>query len=134
MDKPRILVVDDDRAHVASVSGIIVRAGYAVRGESKVEDGLDAVTRERFDIVLTGYRFDHSAVTMTSVIGEFARAASSGLIMLTASADMTIEADARLLGVAAFLIKPVTAAVLLLTIRELLAHPGRSAYSPPRPV
>lgn len=134
MDKPRILVVDDDRAHVASVSVLIARAGYAVRGESKVEDGLDALRRQRFDIVLMGYRFDHSAVTMTSVIGEFASAASSGLIMLTAFADMTIEADARLLGVTAFLVKPVTAAVLLLTIRELLADPGRPAYYPPGPV
>lgn len=136
IDQPRrILVVDDNFGHITSVSDILEKAGYEVRSESKVEHGLRAAKEERFDIVLMGYRFDDSAVTMTSVIGEFAREAS--VIMLTGFEDQTIEEDALLLGAGAFLVKPVTAAVLLRTIKRLLTLPypllrNRRAGGPPR--
>jgi DNA-binding NtrC family response regulator len=121
--QPRVLVVDDDLAHIAAVSGIMERAGYEVRGESTVEHGLRVVREERFDVVLMGYRFDHSEIAMTSVIGDFAGEASSGVIMLTAFADATIEADARLLGVSAFMLKPVNPALLIGKLAELMDDP-----------
>lgn len=65
-----------------------------------------------------------SAITMTNVIGNFAKEVSAGIIMLTAFRDSTIEKDARLLGVSVFLTKPVDAEVLLRTIVQLLAKPS----------
>lgn len=118
----RVLIVDDDPEDVELVSQILQAAGYEVRSASDTRSGLRTADQERFEVVVLDHRFNNSPIVGISVVSEFARRSAAGVVMLTAFGDEDLEKDARMLGAAAYLTKPVDSEALVRTIARLIAQ------------
>lgn len=126
---PTILVVDDDpsvREHVARVLSVELPGARVVTAESGPA-GLDALARERIDVIVSDQR-------MPGMEGSDFLAAASALsqatrrILLTAFADIDVAARALNQGhIHRLLQKPVTRDALSLAVRELLDDLARAA-------
>ena len=55
---PRILLVDDEEAVVATLRGVLELDGYDVTATTSGNDALDLIRAEHFDVVLTDLRID----------------------------------------------------------------------------
>ena len=51
-DKPRILIIDDDRAFRVGTGALLADEGYEVDAEPGGDPGLERLRRERYDMVL----------------------------------------------------------------------------------
>jgi two-component system sporulation sensor kinase A len=133
--QPRILTVDDDSEARLAVQAILERERMHVTPADSAEDGLDALSRAYFDLVITDFRMAHK--TGLDLIQE-TRDHGVGVpfILLTAEADLAIRKKAADMGVAATLSKPVRRRLLLDQVDRALStsrlHDGRPPAEPDR--
>jgi CheY-like chemotaxis protein len=130
----KILIVDDDRDLVESLSQVLRVKGYDVAAAYRGADGLRAVRTERPDLVILDVMMETD--TAGFEVADQIRSPRSGsryaavrnvpLIILTAIGQVTNSrfsldpADNFLPGVEAFLTKPVDIDELLAAIARLL--------------
>jgi CheY-like chemotaxis protein len=130
----KILIVDDDRDLVESLSQVLRVKGYDVAAAYRGSDGLRAVRTERPDLVILDVMMETD--TAGFEVADQIRSPRSGsryaevrnvpLIILTAIGQVTNSrfsldpADSFLPGVEAFLTKPVDVDELLAAIARLL--------------
>ncbi|MDE2582048.1 MAG: response regulator [Rhodospirillales bacterium] len=129
----RVLVVEDDETNRALLGAALARSGFtafpAASGEEAVRmaehDGLDAVL---LDLVLPGMSGLETASRIRALPG---RSASIPIIVLTARADATVEAECRAAGVTAMVAKPADLDRLAQRMRAWIAAAPRPAASGP---
>jgi PAS domain S-box-containing protein len=117
----RILLVDDERAITAFLHTALENIGYTVIAfnDSRAAAKYFQANAQAFDLVL-------SDLTMPNLTGDRLAAQVLGqrpklpVILLTGCAEFFSEAQARELGVAAYLMKPVSTRKLAEVIREVL--------------
>ena len=132
--KLRVLVADDNPTNREVLGKILERGGHEATMVADGEQALDAVERDRYDIVLLDRNMPRmggveALQAMRLMTGAFAR-----LPILILSADVTPEARRECLeaGADAFLSKPIEAARLLEQIQGLVA--GKPPEVPQVPV
>ena len=121
MSNPKILIIDDDRALVALLSRWLRDAGYEVVAALDPVQGMMSAKREAPELVL-------SDVVMPAGGGmpllEKLLLDKAPVIVMTASSDPKLEAEAKSAGAAGFLKKPVDPSALRALVEELLGPPS----------
>ena len=131
--KPRVLLVEDDRAVRSALMGSLESAGFDVIGVEEAGPALDVLARRRIDVVITDYHLPGIAgLDLLAAI----RGTAPGTILILYSGGMTEElaAEARDYGVAVVLEKPISAELLIAAVRRAQETSDRGSASPePRP-
>jgi DNA-binding response OmpR family regulator len=100
-----VLVVDDEGAIRYSVSKTLQRVGYTVSEAASGEEALDAMKKDRYDVVLTDIRMPGlTGVELLKRIKEVAPDAI--VILMTGYASLGTAVEALRLGAHDYLIKP----------------------------
>ncbi|MBK5275776.1 MAG: response regulator [Desulfuromonadales bacterium] len=105
-DKPKILVVDDDRRMVKTICDILRVKGYETLPAYSGEEAVQMVNGEEFDCVLMD-------IKMPGINGvdalKMIKGVSSGtpVVMMSANASFEQAEEARLHGAASVLTKPI---------------------------
>jgi CheY-like chemotaxis protein len=129
MNEPRILVADDDKDAVQSLTALLRHEGYEVRGVHRGAEVLEAVFHFAPDVVLLDIGMPQmSGYDVARTLRERYGSARPALIAVT---GRTAEADrqqARAAGFEHHVAKPYEPLALLRLIGELSgAAPGRAA-------
>lgn len=124
MEKPRILVVDDEREARELLKDFLEAKGYAVVTASNGAEALTAVQEHRphlilLDIMMPGM----NGLKVLRRIREIDR--NVGVLMLTAVSDSYIARQAMYEGAYDYLTKPLNLAYLELSILTGLAQQDR---------
>ncbi|HYG56269.1 MAG TPA: ATP-binding protein, partial [Burkholderiales bacterium] len=122
--KLHILVADDNPTNREVVARILERGGHQATLVANGEQALDAVERERFDLVLLDRNMPGmSGIEALKAIRVMMRGADRVPVAML-SADVTPEAkrEAQDAGVDAFLAKPIEASRLLREVQALVGE------------
>ncbi len=112
-----VLLVEDDLSQLADAWGILEAVGCRITSAESAETALRAVERTRFDVILT----DNILPGMTGLQAlPLLRASGAPVIVMSSQHGPDTEKDARLLGAAAFIKKPLVLDELSRLIREAL--------------
>ena len=129
MSEPRILVADDDKDAVLTLSLLLREQGYEVRGVHRGAEVLDAVFNFAPDVVLLDIGMPQmSGYDVARTLRERYGSARPALIAVTGRAGETDRQQARAAGFEHHVAKPYEPRALLRLIGELSgAAPGRGA-------
>jgi two-component system sensor histidine kinase RpfC len=130
--KLRVLVADDNPVNREVISKILERAGHTVTASHDGEGALDALERERYDIVLLDRNMPGMGGAEALQALRLMTRGRERLPVIMLSADVTLEAKREALeaGADAFLPKPIEALKLLDEI-QLLAAPKAAEGAAP---
>jgi DNA-binding NtrC family response regulator len=120
-EKPRILIIDDDRAFRVGTGALLADEGYEVDAEPGGDAGLDRLRQERYDMVLLDLRMQGR--TGLSVLEELRGSGNDvPVLMLTGFATVDSAVHALKLGADDYLTKPCDNALLRTKIKTVLAR------------
>ena len=125
MKGPRVLVVDDDMDTVQLLTGLLQTAGYTVLTALDPSQAVMQAQREGPALILTDILMP--AGGGLSVLKRLKMSTKTGIIpiiVLTASQDPEIEAQALAAGATRFIRKPWDNAALLEAIKTVLSGEG----------
>jgi len=117
----RILLIDDEKAVVEPVQGLLEHLGYEVVSETRAVEALEVFRADpdRFDIVITDHTMPH--MTGQDLAGEFLRIRPGiPIILCTGFAKPSISEAAKASGIREVIAKPVVIHKLAETIRNVL--------------
>jgi response regulator NasT len=127
--KGKILVVDDDRLVLATLSHGLIQAGYAVIDADNGDDAILLAREHRPDLALLDIRMEgKSGFDVAAYLREYCQ---MPFMFLSAFADDATIAQVKALGAVAYLVKPldirqivpaVEAAFANLAVRRAEAH------------
>jgi response regulator NasT len=130
-DKGKILVVDDDRLVLATVSHGLAQAGYAVIDADNGDDAILLAREHRPDLALLDIRmegmsgFDVAAYLRDQLHVPF--------MFLSAFADDETVQKVKALGAVAYLVKPLDIGQILPTVAAAFGNlPARGAGAAPQ--
>ena len=120
-DKPRILIIDDDRAFRVGTGALLADEGYDVDAAPGGDAGLDRLRADRYDMVLLDLKMEGR--TGLSVLEELRGSGNDvPVLMLTGFATVDSAVHALKLGADDYLTKPCDNALLRSKIRAILAR------------
>jgi two-component system response regulator HydG len=120
-DRPRILIIDDDRAFRVGTGALLADEGYEVEAAPGADQGLEKLRAERFDMVLLDLKMQGR--TGLSVLEEVRGSGNDvPVLMLTGFATVDSAVQALKLGADDYLTKPCDNALLRSKIRAILAR------------
>lgn len=112
-----ILLIEDDLAQLADAWDILEALGYRITAAECAEAALRCAEQTRFDLILT----DNILPRMTGFQAlPRLRASGSPVIVMSSQYGPDMEKDARLLGAAAFIKKPLVVKELSRLVRQAL--------------
>jgi CheY-like chemotaxis protein len=129
MNEPRILVADDDKDAVLSLTALLREEGYEVRGVHRGVDVLQAIFHFAPDVVLLDIGMPQmTGYDVARTLRERYGSARPALIAVTGRTDESDRQQARAAGFEHHVAKPYEPRALLRLIGELSrAAPGRGA-------
>ncbi len=114
-DPVHVLLVEDDPSQLADAWGILEAIGCRVAAAESAEAAFRAIERTHFDVILT----DNILPGMTGFQAlPRLRASGTPVIVMSSQHGPDTEKDARLLGAAAFIMKPLAVKELSRLIRQ----------------
>ncbi|MBI5243596.1 MAG: response regulator [Elusimicrobia bacterium] len=113
----KVLIVDDEDIVREMLARQLKGWGHEVRLAASAEEALDLLGRESVDAVL----LDNVLTGMTGLqaLAEVRKRSQAPAILMTGHFDPEFEKDARLLGAAAVLAKPLDAETLRLALERI---------------
>ena len=121
----RILIADDEPNILVSLEFLMKREGYEVLVARDGQQALEAIVRERPDLVLLDVMMPlKSGFDVCQAVRADESLASVKILMLTAKGRETDVAKGTALGADAYVTKPFSTRELAARVRELL---GREA-------
>lgn len=121
MSRKKILVVDDEPNIVISLEFLMKRAGYEVAVARDGLEALQAIARERPDLVLLDVMMPHkSGFEVLQAVRADDALAATRIVMLTAKGRDTDVAKGTALGADAYLTKPFSTRELVQTVEQIL--------------
>lgn len=119
--KKKILIVDDEKGLVLSLSTLLKSQGYSVIAANDSLYGISVAHQEKPDLVIldVGLPAGGGLYVLKSLKGSI-KTNDIPVLMLTGSQELALETKANNEGAAAFIRKPFEPAVLLSTIKEIL--------------
>ncbi len=117
----RILVADDNGSNRAVISKILERAGHVAELVASGEQVLDAIERERYQLIILDRNMPDMGGIQALKQLRFLRTGPERIPVIVVSADVTPEAKQECVdaGADAFLPKPIEAARLIELIADL---------------
>jgi response regulator NasT len=131
MSKGKILVVDDDRLVLATVSHGLSKAGYDIIDADNGDDAILLARQHRPDLALLDIRME--GMSGFDVAAYLRESLQTPFMFLSAFADDETVAKVQELGAVAYLVKPLDIAQILPAVDAALATVrARRAAAPPR--
>ncbi len=119
MEKPNILIVDDEKDICMALNILLTKEGYDVKEAYNGETALERITRENFDIIMTDIKMEKmdgfEVLKQAQII-----APETSVIMMTAFASVGSAVEAMRAGAADYITKPFINDEIRLTIKRLL--------------
>jgi DNA-binding response OmpR family regulator len=119
-DANKILVIDDDKTVLATLSAVLRAVGYQVITALDPVQGFMAARREKPEVIVLDLMMP--AGGGMQLLGKLS-SGKTPVVVMTALTDPTVEAEATAAGAAGFLTKPVNLESLKEIISELLPMP-----------
>lgn len=117
----KILIADDEPNIVISLEYLLRREGYAVQVARDGQEALEAIARDRPDLVLLDVMMPHkSGFEVCQAVRSDPAMAETRILMLTAKGRETDVAKGMALGANAYMTKPFSTRELVLKVAELL--------------
>ena len=104
--KPRILVVEDERAIQLALSGLLRREGYEVDVAGSGDGAISAVRANAFDLVLTDLALGRGADGMDVLRAAKKLRPECEVVMITAHGSEAIAVEAMKSGAEDYVPKP----------------------------
>lgn len=124
MSSKKVLVVDDEPNIVISLEFLMKRAGYQVAVARDGLEALEAIARERPDLVLLDVMMPHkSGFEVLQAVRADDALAATRIVMLTAKGRDTDVAKGTALGADAYLTKPFSTRDLVQAVARILGEP-----------
>jgi two-component system, cell cycle response regulator DivK len=122
MAEERILIVDDDLAHLRLVSRLLRFSGFDVRTARDARSAQDAIVAFRPRLVLLDLRLPGvDGLELARRIRADHDAGAVRIVAVTAAATREDEASARAAGCDAYVTKPIDTRALAALVVEVLA-------------
>jgi DNA-binding NtrC family response regulator len=120
-ERPRILIIDDDRAFRVGTSALLADEGYEVESAAGGDEGLERLDGGGFELVLLDLKM--AGRSGLSVLEEIRRAGNAiPVLMLTGYATVDSAVQALKLGADDYITKPCDNQALRSKIRVILAR------------
>ena len=130
-DKGRILVVDDDRLVLATVSHGLTQAGYEVIDADNGDDAILLARQHKPDLALLDIRMEgKSGFDVAAYLREYLHIP---FMFLSAFADEDTVQQVRALGAVAYLVKPLDIGQIVPTVEAAFANIASRGTVPPKP-
>jgi two-component system, response regulator PdtaR len=133
-DKGKILVVDDDRLVLATVTHGLSQAGYDVIDADNGDDAILLARQHKPDLALLDIRMEgKSGFDVAAYLREYLH---TPFMFLSAFADDETVRQVRELGAVAYLVKPLDIGQIVPTVEAAFANLGAraAAAAAPRPL
>lgn len=117
--KGRILVVDDDRLVLATVTHGLSSAGYEIIDADNGDDAILLARQHRPDLALLDIRME--GMSGFDVAAYLRESLQTPFMFLSAFADDATVAQVKALGAVAYLVKPLDIAQIVPTVEAALA-------------
>ena len=129
-----VLIVDDEKLLVRTLSNALKEVGYRISVAGSVEQAEKHLAQETaFDLILVDNRLPKgSGIDLIRRLRE--RSVRSRVILMTAYETPEVKAEARKLKVDRYLKKPFDLTVLMEEIGSLIGPGGNASGSNPRPI
>lgn len=133
MSKGKILVVDDDRLVLATVTHGLSKAGYDIIDADNGDDAILLARQHRPDLALLDIRME--GMSGFDVAAYLRESLQTPFMFLSAFADDDTVAQVKALGAVAYLVKPLDIAQIVPTVEAALvtARARKAAAAPPVP-
>ena len=119
MRKGRVLAVDDQRYFRELISGLLGQEGYEVRAVGSGEEAVQALERERFDVVVTDLVMP--GMSGTDLVRRIkATDPEQDVVVVTGVVDVRSAVDAMKLGASEYLLKPFDREALATALDSIL--------------
>jgi DNA-binding NtrC family response regulator len=115
----RILLVDDERSILMTLTAILQKNGFQVISASSAREAKEKLARDRFDLVISDLKMETDGAGFEVVKAAMEQSYKPATLLLTAYPVPQQEWSAR--GADGLLEKPTEMASLLQTITQLLA-------------
>ena len=123
MNRTKVLIADDEPNIVISLEFLMKRAGYEVCIARDGQEALDAIARERPDLVLLDVMMPRrDGFEVLQAVRADEALASTRIVMLTARGRDTDVAKGEALGADDYITKPFSTQELLAKVAEVLAR------------
>ncbi|BBN80664.1 DNA-binding response regulator [Pseudoalteromonas sp. A25] len=123
-NKKRILLVEDDKRLSHMISHVLRHEGYLVTCAFDGQVALEKVNSELYDVILLDMMLPR--LNGISVLEQILPEYTGVIIMMTASNDECLEADALALGVHDFITKPIRPHILVAKVKALSRLAGQA--------
>jgi len=121
VDAGRLLIIDDEESMLQMLSVVTSKAGYAITLARNGEEGLAALAKESFDLILCDLKMPrlngHEFLKKTSELGI-----EAPIVMMSAYAAIEDAVEAMKAGAYDFITKPFKADEALLTLERAGEH------------
>ncbi len=132
MSKGKILVVDDDRLVLATVTHGLAKAGYEIIDADNGDDAILLARQHRPDLALLDIRME--GMSGFDVAAYLRESLQTPFMFLSAFADDDTVAQVKALGAVAYLVKPLDIAQIVPTVEAaLVTARARKAAAPAAP-
>jgi len=129
MSKGKILVVDDDRLVLATVTHGLAKAGYEIIDADNGDDAILLARQHRPELALLDIRME--GMSGFDVAAYLRESLQTPFMFLSAFADDDTVAQVKALGAVAYLVKPLDIAQIVPTVEAaLVTARARKAATP----
>ncbi len=119
--KKHILLIDDEPAWLTSVSQILTREGYTVKGVATALEALDVLRKFRPDLIVSDLRMpDMNGFDLLEKLKTLPQVSATPVVFLSAIDDFHAKKVAKELGAAGCITKPFEQGDLLSSLKQYL--------------
>lgn len=126
----RILIADDEPLFLKTTGELLTKAGYECRCVADAPAALDVLARERVDLILSDLNMPGN-LRLELIHEGRAKWPEVPLIVITGVPSLPTAIESLRLGIADYLLKPVSYRDLLSAIRRVLGPPGARPVDAP---
>ena len=120
MDRPKVLLVDDNESVLLTLRMVLEHSNFEVVTATSVKDALVLIGAERFDVLLSDLHMPNAGDGLTVVSAMRHSSPLAVTILFSGYPEMKAAAAAILLQADEILVKPMDPASLIATIRARL--------------
>ena len=121
MAMKRILTVDDSSSVRQMVNFTLQKAGYNVSEAVDGKDGLDKITREKFDLIITDLNMPNvDGIQLIASVRKLPRYAFVPILMLSTESQAEKKDAGRKAGATGWIVKPFNADQLVAVVQKLV--------------
>jgi len=127
LKKVKILLIDDDEFIRDSLSLFFQSEGYHIMALESAEEGMEALKREKYDIIISDYRLlGINGLEFLKLVNKYCPDAMK--ILITAYFSGDVFSEATVIGIHDFIQKPFTTEIIERSLTQLLENGKEENY------